>query len=68
MAVVMPSETFSIALVFGIGVSGGDGVSDRLHANKESAHNMNNKKVRLKTAAPRDSRSLEYATVVSFSY
>ncbi len=68
MAIFTPSEIFSIALVFGTGVSGGDGVSDRLHANKENTHKMNNDKVRLKIAAPRDNRSLEYAMVVSFSY
>jgi hypothetical protein len=68
MAVFTPSEIFSIAPVFGVGVAGGDGVSDCLHANKESAHNMNNAKVRLKIPAPRRNRFLGYTIVVSFSY
>jgi len=68
MAVLIPSEIFSIAPVFGVGVTGGDGVSDCLHANKENAHNMNKNKVRLTRPAPRDNRFLEYRIVVSFSY
>jgi hypothetical protein len=64
MAFFNPSENLYPAPVCGFGVAGGDGVSVRLHADKENAHNMNSNKVRLKVAMRRWNRSVECAMIV----